>query len=127
MPSLKTLYAQTCVYDSAEAEGFQDSNRLPIAWEIIFLNDRIGKIFAANAAKAFAGMLQENGRILDLIGEPEDKARSLECVFKNRAQLQKALNEMLPNIVIYDEQKCEVVSQQALCGQADKIRRKLAV
>lgn len=118
---MKVIYGSTEVYDSSDARGFTESENYPIAWEIIFVNDAVGKEFAANANKAFAKLPKEKGYLLNFEGEDSEATRCLECVFKNKVALQQFMNESMADIAIYDEQKNKIVPKQKLLDKAKGI------
>ncbi len=117
----KVIYGTTEVYDSSDARGFTESENYPIAWEIIFVNDAVGKEFAANANMAFSKLPKEKGYLLNFEGEDSEATRCLECVFKDKSTLRQFLNESMPDITIYDEHKNKVIPKQKLLDKAKEI------
>ena len=63
---IKALEGVTNIYPSAEAKGFTDAEKYPIAWEVIFINDKIGQEFTANIQKTFSELPKEKGYLLGL-------------------------------------------------------------
>lgn len=124
MNEVKTIEGITNVYDSKEMKGFDLPENYPIAWEVIFINDKAGKEFAGNIRKAFSELPPEKGYIVDFEGEPSDVARCVECVFADKHSFRKVLNEALPEMVIYDERAKGIVPKQKMIDEAGKITQK---
>lgn len=118
MDDVRVISGTTQAYHSSEAKGFGESDRYPIAWELIFTNDATGKQFAANIEKAFASLPREKGYILDFQGGVNDVARCVECVFRDRDTFRKILNESLPDMAIYDEHEGKVISKLEMVERA---------
>lgn len=121
MADTKAIHAVSQVYESSEAKGFTESEQYPVALEIIFVNDAVGKEFAINSAMALARMPKEKGHVLSFEGDGSDSVRCLECVFKDGNSLRQFLNEALPNMTIYDHEQGVVVPKQALIDKAKEI------
>ena len=121
MNKIKTLQGIANVYDSSEAKGFEDSENYPIAWELVFLNDSVGKEFSLNALKTFRQIPKEQGYILDFGGEHKDLARCLECVFRTKDTFRKVLNETLKDMAVYNEQTKEVIPKMTMLADAGKV------
>lgn len=121
MTNIKTVEGITNVYDSKEMKGFDLSENYPIAWEVIFINDKAGKEFAGNIRKAFSELPQEKGYIVDFEGEPSDVARCMECVFADKHIFKKVLNESLSDMVILDEREKTIIPKQKLVDDVGKI------
>lgn len=117
----RVIYAVTQVYDSSEAKGFLESEQYPIAWEIIFANDAVGKEFSENALAALTNTSKEKACLLGFEGDSSESARCFECAFKDRDSFRQFLNESLSNLTIYDEQKNKVVPKQKLLDKAREI------
>ena len=120
----KVVSGTTQVYQSSEASGFPEPDRYPIAWELIFTNDAAGKEFAANLEKAFAALPRRRGYIMDFQGNPDDIARCVECVFRDKDTFRKILNESLPDIAIYDEQECTIIPKLEMIERANELTQK---
>ncbi|GEM_PF-2222238 len=117
----KVISAVTQVYDSSEAKGFAESEQYPIAWEIIFVNDAVGKEFADNAVIALTKTPKEKACLLGFEGDALESARCFECAFKDRDSFRQFLKASMPNLVIYDEQQSKVIPKQILLDNAREI------
>lgn len=124
MTNIKTVKGITNVYDSKEMKDFDLPENYPIAWEVIFINDKAGKEFTGNIRKAFSELPSEKGYIVDFEGEPSDVARCVECVFADKHIFRKVLNEALPEMVIYDEREKGIIPKQKMIDEAQKITQK---
>lgn len=117
----KVISAVTQVYDSSEAKGFAESEQYPIAWEIIFVNDVVGKEFADNAVTALTKAPKEKVCLLSFEGDSSESTRCFECTFKDRDSFRQFLNASMPNLMIYDEQQSKVIPKQMLMDSAREI------
>lgn len=127
MAEVRVISGTTQVYHSSEAKGFEESDRYPIAWELIFINDAAGKQLTANVEKAFASLPREKGYIMDFQGGENDVARSVECVFRDKDAFRKILNESLPDMAIYDEQEGKVIPKLEMVERAKALTQEAAL
>lgn len=127
MADVRVISGTTQVYHSSEAKAFGESDRYPIAWELIFTNDAAGKQLTANVEKAFASLPREKGYIMDFQGGANDVARCVECVFRDKDTFRKILNESLPDMVIYDEQEGKVISKLEMVERATALSQEAAL
>ncbi len=110
------------VYNSQEAQDFKDSDKYPVALELIFKNDKSGKELAANLNQAFSHLPKSRGYLLPQECTPDDPTRCFEGVFKDAASLGKVLNSAFGNeIAFVDEQKKAVVPRFELVEEAKAI------
>lgn len=93
------------VYDSTEARDFKDCERFPIGFEAIFRNDAIGQEFAANIQAAMERLPPEKGVMYYVEGAAEDSARGVDCFFSDADTFRRVLNEALPRIGIFHEER----------------------
>ena len=118
---MKAIQGITNVYDSSEAKGFDNSKDYPIAWEVIFVNDKTGKEFSLNTIKAFTELPKEQGYVMDFQGDHRDPTLCLECVFKNKDAFRKILNETFKDIAFFDEQTQVVIPKMKMLQDAGKV------
>lgn len=117
----KVIYAVTQVYDSSEAKSFRESEQYPIAWEIIFDNDAVGKEFAENVIAALTKTPKEKACLIGFEGYSSESARCFECAFKDRDSFRQFLNASMQNLTIYDEQQSKVIPKQMLLDKAREV------
>ena len=121
MNSIEMVYCVSEVYDSSKANEFTDFEKYPIAWEVIFRNDKAGKQLVENVYAAMEQFPKEHGYVLGLDGEQTDIARCLECVFKDEHSFNRLLNKALNGIALYDEDKKQIIPRQELVDNAKNI------
>lgn len=121
MDKTKSISGLIAVFDSSRAENFRDAAKYPLAWEVVFVNDSVGKEFAANVRQAFAGLPEEKGYVLSFEEETTAPVRCLECVFRDKAAFVKILNETMRDIAFYDEQEKGVVPKYSLLEEAGRL------
>ena len=124
MDKIQVVTGVTNVYHSHETKGFQEADRYPIAWEFMFRNDEAGRAFALRLQASFARLPRAKGYILNLDGKDSDAARCVECVFQDQHSFRKILNELLADMVIYDEQQSQVIPKQEMADKARSLKRK---
>lgn len=117
----KSIQGVSNIYDSTKAKDFDKPQNYPLAWEIMFVNDKAGKEFSLNAIKAFSELPKEKGYILAFQGDHKAPARCLECVFKNKDTFRKILNETLKGISFYDEKTSKIIPKTIMLKDAGKL------
>lgn len=118
---IKAIQGIVQIYNSEEANILKGTEGYPIAWEVLFVNDTIGKEFASNALRAFEKLPKEQGIIMDFQGEYNDVARCLECAFSDKDSFRKILNEVLNGISFFHEEKKKIIPKPMMLKEADKI------
>lgn len=121
MTDVKTVQGITNVYPSKEAVEFKQADHYPIAWEVIYINDKVGKEFTDKLLQSINNLPKEAGYLLDLQGESSDVARCAECVFASKDAFRSTLQTALQDLVIYDEEQKGIKPKQQLLEAADKI------
>lgn len=118
---MDTVYCVTEVYDSSKAQGFDGQDAYPVAWEVIFHNDSAGKRLIDNIYQEIGKLPKEKGYITGLDGTESDKARCLECVFDGADSFRRLLHGALDGIVLFDDQKKQVIPKVQLVDRAKEI------
>ncbi|MBR9919543.1 MAG: hypothetical protein GYB31_01810 [Bacteroidetes bacterium] len=108
MNQLDMVYCVSEVYDSSKAAGFAESEKYPIAWEVMFRNDNAGKQLIENIYSAFEQLPKERGQVIGLDGEHSFK---------------QILNKALNGLALFDENANQVVPRQQLVDIAKSIGR----
>lgn len=122
MDDIDIISGTTSVYASAEMkEPFEQANDYPITWEVIFLNDDVGKAFANDINESFKSLHKSDGFILDTDLSINEPVRCIECVFKNKDSFRKIMNQVFSNRTFVDESKDQIVPKIQLLNNADKI------
>jgi len=128
MSNVKTLQGQTTVCNSSQIKDFKQTKDYPLAWEIIFLNDKTGTEFALNTQKAFRDLPKQQGYIIGFSDDHTAPIRCLNCVFKNKDAFRKILNDTLKGITIFDEITEKLIPKTSIIKDADKaLNIKLAI
>ena len=115
------VYCVCEVYDSSKATGFEESDKYPIAWEVIFRNDNAGKQLIENLYSAFEQLPKVRGKVIGLDGEHSDIARCLECVFDNEHSFKQILNKSLNGLTLFDENTNRFYPKHQLIDEAKNI------
>lgn len=118
---IKAVQGIAQVYDSKEARSLKNHEHYPIAWEVLFVNNSVGKEFASNAIKAFERLPKKRGVIMDFQGEHNDVARCLECAFADKDSFRKILNEVFNGISFYHEEERKLIPKPMMLAAADKV------
>lgn len=108
------------VYDSTQARDFKDSDRYPIAFEVIFRNDAAGQEFATKLQIAVRKFAPERAVLYHVEGMAEDRARSMDCFFSDADTFRWVLNESLPGIGINHDER-GILPKMTLIEEAQDI------
>jgi len=127
MTEIKAIQGITNIYDSSEARDFDRPIDFPIAWEIMYLNDEIGKEFTANFKNAIENISQDKYQLLDIQGDNSDLTQCIECTFADTDSFKKVLNESFKDITFYSENDKKIKPKMAMIDDAKKISRSLEV
>ncbi|MFK7748515.1 MAG: hypothetical protein AB8B65_09000 [Kordia sp.] len=117
MNDKKYLLGKSEVYNNAEIKDESEAKKYPLLWEVIFINDEVGKKFTIELLEKFNNLPKEKG-IVKLDGEPTDKMRSAECDFKSVDCFREVLNPLLDRFSILDERTNEPVPKFAILKEA---------
>ena len=124
----KSIQGTTEVYDSKEAKGFKKADDFPIAWEIIFVNDRIGKEFTENLSNAIFDTPNDKAIFMGKMHSNSEKITCLECAFADKMTFSKVIREALDDILFYDESSQKILPKQMLIDDVEKLTvQKMAV
>ena len=128
MNPIKTITGVTEVYDSSQTKGFEQAERYPIAWELIYINDAAGQKFTGQLLQTLRELPQEKGYRLMPDDEPLEKMNCVECVFDSIDSFRKVVNQAFNGFALYDYQQEKITPKQMLVDTAGKImEQKVAV
>lgn len=120
MNDKKYLLGKSEMYNSSEIKDIEEAEAYPLLWEVIFINDQVGKEFTIELLEKFENFPKEKGRI-NLEGKHTDKMRSMECEFKNVDCFRQILNPLMDKFSILDEQTNQPVPKHAILEDAKRI------
>ena len=107
-------------YASAEAREFKDSDRYPIAFEVIFRNNAAGQEFATKLQIAVRKFAPEKAVLYHVDGTTEDRARSMDCFFSDADTFRWVLNEALLGMGINHDER-GILPKMTLIEEAQDI------
>lgn len=127
MNDKKYLLGKSEVYNNSEIKDFEEAESYPLLWEVIFINDQVGKEFTIELLEQFENFPKEKGRI-NLEGNHTDKLRSAECDFKNVDCFRQILNPLMDKFSILDEKTNQLMPKQTILNNAQEmITQKLVI
>ncbi|MEM6359634.1 MAG: hypothetical protein AAF731_06060 [Bacteroidota bacterium] len=122
MDKINVVSGTTTVYDTHQMkEPLAQADDYPIAWEIVFRNDRQGKDFAAALTESFRELPKEKGFVLDTEIPINEPVRCIECVFKDKDSFRRVLNQVFKDRSFVDELTGKVIPKIQLLNDATKL------
>lgn len=116
--TIKAVTGVTEVYDSREAQGFEQAAEYPIAWEIMYRNDSGGQVFARQLQEALNAL--PSGKAMPMAQEEagSEAARSAEIAFADLDSFRQVVHAAFNGLTLCDEQQRSVIPRQQLIDTA---------
>ena len=112
----------TDLYQTSQEKGFIEAAQYPLAWEVIFDNNKEGKVMVEDILKTFhEGFPKEKGKLFKLDGEVSDIARCITCIFKDSDAFRQFLKTAMKDKVIVDESEKRIIPSQLLVDKAKQV------